>query len=128
MHAQTRKLIHWIALTSILMSALAPTLSQAASIVKHGQGFAMEICTVDGSKMELRIQADSQADSQLDQADQTQPCPYCVAHTSITPTFNTHLKFQAPQSLALLPQLFYQSPRPLAIWLSPPSAAPPTQA
>jgi len=30
--------------------------------------------------------------------------------------------------LALFPQLFYQSPKPLAVWVTPPSAAPPAQA
>ena len=106
------------------MSALAPALSQAASLVKGGHGFAMEICSVDGSKMQIQVQSDEQAG----QLDSTQSCPYCVTHASITPAFHTHLTFAAPQSFALLPQLFYQSPKPLAAWVSPPSTAPPTQA
>jgi hypothetical protein len=28
----------------------------------------------------------------------------------------------------LLPKLFYQSPKPLSVWVTPPSAAPPIQA
>jgi hypothetical protein len=89
MNFHKNRLIHWIAVLAITMSALAPAVSQAVSLVKHGQGFA---------------------------------------HTAITPTFNTNLTFQAPQTLALLPQLFYQSPKPLVVWVTPPSAAPPTQA
>jgi hypothetical protein len=61
-------------------------------------------------------------------ADQMQPCPYCLAQNSTTPALNNNLTFQAPQSLALLPQLFYQSPKPLAVWVKPLSTAPPTQA
>jgi hypothetical protein len=116
-------LIHWIAALAIVMSALAPAVTQAVSLVKGGHGFAMEICSVDGSKMQVNVD-----DEQTDVVQQTQPCPYCIAHSDITPAFNTNLTFEAPQTLALLPQLFYQSPKPLAAWVTPPSAAPPAQA
>ena len=116
-------LIHWIAAVAIAMSALAPAVSQAVSLAKGGHGFAMEICSVDGSKTQIDVQTGDQ-----DLADQMQPCPYCVTHGSITPAFNTNLTFEAPNSFALLPKLFYQSPKPLSVWVTPPSAAPPTQA
>jgi Protein of unknown function (DUF2946) len=122
MNFHISRLVHWIAATAIAMSALAPAVSQAVSLAKHGEGFAMEICSVDGSKLQINVQSDEQ-----EVAEQAQPCPYCVAQNSITPAFNTNLTFQAPQTLALLPQLFYQSPKPLAVWVTPPSAAPPTQ-
>jgi hypothetical protein len=83
----------------------------------------MEICSADGNKMQIEVQSDEQ---QL--AEQGQPCPYCLTHSDITPSFSTNLSFEAPQTLALCPQLFYQSPKPLAVWVTPPSAAPPTQA
>ena len=124
MNVNTRKIIHWIAAMAIAMSALAPSLSQAISLAKGGQGFAMEICSVDGSKMQLQVQGDEQAD----QFKAVQSCPYCVAHLSITPNFSTSLQFQVPQTFTMLPQLFYKSPRPLAVWVTPPSAAPPSQA
>ena len=124
MNFRKQRLIHWIAAFAIAMSALAPAISQAVSLAQGGHGFAMEICAVDGSKMQMNIQTEGQ----LDQAGQSQPCPYCLAQNSITPAFNTNLRFGAPQSFAFLPQLFYQSPKPLAIWVTPPSAAPPVQA
>ena len=105
------------------MSALAPAVSQAVSLAKHGQGFAMEICSADGNKLQVNVQTDDQ-----DVAEQGQPCPYCIAHSAITPALNTNLTFAAPSSFTLLPKLFYQSPKPLAVWVTPPSAAPPTQA
>jgi hypothetical protein len=118
------RLIHWIAALAIAMSALAPAVSQAVSLAKHGQGFAMEICAADGTKSQISVQSSEQTEL----AESVQLCPYCITHTAITPAFNTNLTFQAPQTLALLPQLFYQSPKPLATWVTPPSAAPPTQA
>ena len=117
------RLIHWIAAVAIAMSALAPAVSQAISLVKGGHGFAMEICSVDGSKIQIDVHGDDQ-----DVANQAQPCPYCVTHSFIVPAFNTDLTFQAPQNFAMLPHLFYQSPKPLTVWVTPPSAAPPTQA
>jgi hypothetical protein len=105
------------------MSALAPAVSQAVSLVKHGQGFSMEICSTSGVKMIVDVQTDDQ-----EVADQAQPCPYCVAQSAITPEFNSDLTFAAPTSFAFFPELFYQSPKPLAVWVTPPSAAPPTQA
>ena len=116
-------LIHWIAAFAIAMSALAPAVSQAVSLAKHGQGFAMEICSADGNKMQIQVQTEDQ-----ELATQDQPCPYCVTHSDVTPSFSTTLSFDAPQTLALFPQLFYQSPKPLTVWVTPPSAAPPAQA
>jgi hypothetical protein len=123
MNFRKNRLIHWIAALAIAMSALAPALSQAVSLSQHGQGFAMEICSASGEKMQINVQGNDQ-----DLANAVQPCPYCFAQSTITPAFNTNLKFGAPQSFAFLPQLFYQSPKPLAVWVTPPSAAPPTQA
>ena len=123
MNFHKNRFVHWIAAFAIAMSALAPAVSQAVSLAKHGQGFAMEICSADGNKMQIEVQGDEQ---QL--AEQGQPCPYCLAHSDITPSFGNNLSFDAPQTLALFPELFYQSPKPLAVWVTPPSAAPPTKA
>ena len=123
MNFHKNRLVHWIAAIAIAMSALAPAVSQAVSLAQHGQGFAMEICSVDGSKIQINVQGEDQ-----EVAEQAQPCPYCVAQNSITPAFNTNLTVAAPNSFALLPRLFYQSPKPLAVWVTPPSAAPPVTA
>ena len=123
MNLSKNHLIHWIAAAAIAMSALAPAASQALSLAKQGEGFAMEICVSDGGKMQIDVQGGDK-----DVAEQVQPCPYCITQSAITPAFNTNLTFQVPNSFALLPRLFYQSPKPLAVWVTPPSAAPPTQA
>ncbi|AWW47634.1 DUF2946 domain-containing protein [Polynucleobacter paneuropaeus] len=118
---RNRKLVHWIAAVSILMSALAPAISQA--VVKNANGFAMEVCSTSGSKM-IQMQSDDSGKADV----KMQACPYCLAHASITPSFESHISVDAPQSYALFPALFYQSPKPLANWVRPPSAAPPAQA
>ena len=107
MNFRKNHLIHWIAALAIAMSALAPAVTQAVSLAKHGQGFAMEICATDGTKSQITVQNSEQTEL----AESVQPCPYCIAHTAVTPAFNTNLTFQAPQTLVLLPQLFYQSPQ-----------------
>ena len=122
MNFRKNRLIHWIAALAIAMSALAPAVSQAVSLAKHGQGFAMEICSAEGMKMQIQVQSEDQADRI-----EAQPCPYCLVQSVITPAFNTNLTFQAPQTFSLLPHLFYQSPKPLAVWVTPPAAAPPTK-
>jgi len=123
MNFHKSRFVHWIAATAIAMSALAPAMSQAVSLAKYGEGFTMEICSADGNQMQISVKADDQ-----EVANQMQICPDCVAQSSIIPAFNTNLTFQTPQTLALLPQLFYQSPKPLTVWVTPPSAAPPTPA
>ena len=124
MNFRKNHLIHWIAALAIAMSALAPAVSQAVSLAKHGQGFAMEICAADGTKLQVNVQDEERTNL----ADSMQPCPYCVTHDDVTIAFNANVNLQSPQSFALFPKLFYQSPKPLAVWFAPPSTAPPTQA
>jgi hypothetical protein len=125
MNFHKNRLIHWIAAAAIAMSALAPAVSQAVSLVKGGHGFVMEFCSAVGNKISVAVEASDQVDlSQLNSSH----CPYCATHTSITLAFNANLTFATPTSFALLPQLFYQSPKPLSVWVTPPSAAPPAQA
>ena len=117
------RLIHWIAASSILMSAIAPAVSQAVSVAQNGQGFAMEVCSADGSKTEIAVLDGVQTEST-----ESNPCPYCQAQASFNLVFENQLRFQDPQRFAFFPALFYQSPKPLAVWVTPPSAAPPTSA
>ena len=124
MNFRKNRLIHWIAALAIAMCALAPAVSQAVSLAKHGQGFVMEICAADGTKSLMNVQDDERTDL----ADSMQPCPYCVTHDDVTIAFNANLNIQSDQGFALFPKLFYQSPKPLTVWARPLSAAPPTQA
>ena len=114
-----RHIIHWFAIIGILMSALAPSISQAMAVSQTGQGIAVEICTVSGQKMVQFI-----ADDKNSEATEMKHCPYCTLQASVEIDLNTQLHF-AQENEQLFPRLFYQSPKPLFAWLTLPSRAPP---
>ena len=114
------RLVHWIAILAILMSALAPAISQAVSVSNTGHGFSMEICSVDGIKTIQVAVGDEQ-----EQVKASEPCPYCLAHVSYALPLEANLAFSKPENLASYPRLFYQSPKPLFAWVRLPSRAPP---
>jgi hypothetical protein len=112
-------IFHWIAILSILMAAVAPTISQAVAVSETGKGFTVEICMANGQKMVQTIDTDSQQISDM------KHCPYCTLQPVYTVTVNTQLDFSQPLAANLYPQLFYQSPQPLFAWVKLPSQAPP---
>jgi Protein of unknown function (DUF2946) len=118
-----RQLIHWIAILAILMSAVAPSISQAVAIAEHGKGFTVEICSASGQKMVQKVDLDEETSHQS----ASEPCPYCVMHSTLVLPINTTLDFAEPEALNLYPQLFYQSPKTLFSWIKLPARAPPSQ-
>lgn len=115
------KLVHWIAALAIGMSSLAPSISQAIALAEGEDALVIEICSASAGNSQINLATDSYGDN----AEIRDHCPYCLVHSSIIPPFKTNLKFAEPQTLALLPCLFYKSPQPLSVWITPPSAAPP---
>jgi len=113
-------LIHWVAIFSIVMASLAPSISQAVSVAENGKGFTVEVCTTMGTKMVSVGDVDNPK-----QDIGNKSCPYCLAHTAYDLPINTRLNFSEPKTLSLYPQIFYQSPRPLTAWITPPNQAPP---
>jgi len=116
------KLIHWIAIFAILMSTLAPSISQAITFKDSNKSFDVEICSVTGSKLIHVVTTDDQSN---DFQFSTEHCPYCLVQSNFLPTFNTDLSFSLSQSNQLFPKWYYQSPKPLFAWLTLPSRAPP---
>ena len=118
-----RKLIHWIAALAILVSALAPAVSQALSLASNGQGFVVEICTTNGTKMTQVIGDEEPAPT----VGMNGQCPYCV----IQPLYflpEVHVyEFVAPQSYGALDARAYQAPTLSSSWLILPTRAPPSQ-
>jgi len=116
-----RKLVHWIAAASIVMSALAPAVSQAISFAKGEQAIPVDVCSAVGHHIQVNT------DTSSDQTTSTAlgHCPFCVLHADFTPAPSVHFEFQTASTFAFFPELFYQSPQPLSAWLTPPSAAPP---
>jgi hypothetical protein len=117
-----RHLSHWIAVFAILMSSVAPTVSQAVSLAQHGQGISIEVCTTTGIQMTQVIDA-----SDADEPTQANShCPLCVVHGNFVLPLNYELSFAKPVNNNIYPQLFYQSPKPLFAWVALPSRAPPS--
>jgi hypothetical protein len=120
-----RHLAHWIAIIAVLMSSVAPTVSQAVSLAQHGQGISIEICTTTGVKMTQVIDASVASDAG-ESAQANGDCPLCVVHGSYVLPLNLELSFAKPVNSNIYPQLFYQSPKPLFAWVALPSRAPPS--
>jgi hypothetical protein len=119
-----RHLAHWIAIIAVLMSSVAPSVSQAVSLAQHGQGISIEICTTTGVKMTQVIDASVASDAG-ESAEANGDCPLCVVHGSYVLPLNLELSFAKPVNNNIYPQLFYQSPKPLFAWVALPSRAPP---
>ncbi len=117
-----RKFIHLIAILAVLTGSLAPSISQAISVVQDGKCLAVEVCTTTGVKMTVVIADQDSAETKK----ATEHCPYCVMHGAYALPVNTELSFAQPEAHQLYPQLFYQSPKPLFAWVSLPSRAPPS--
>ncbi len=118
-----RNLVHWIAALAILVSALAPAISQAFSLVSNGQGFVVEICSTNGTKMTQVIGEEESSSSAV----MSGHCPYCV----IQPLYflpEVHAcEFVAPQSYGAINTRGYQAPTLSSAWLILPTRAPPSQ-
>ena len=117
-----RHLAHWIAIIAVLMSSVAPTVSQAMSLAQNGQGISIEVCTTTGIKMTQVIDA-SDADETTQASIQ---CPLCMVQGNFALPLNYELSFAKPVNSNIYPQLFYQSPKPLFAWVMLPSRAPPS--
>ena len=117
-----RHLAHWIAIIAVLMSSVAPTVSQAVSLAQHGQGISIEVCTTTGVKMTQVVDV-----SDADESSQVGGnCPLCVVQGNYALPLNHELSFAKPVNSNIYPQLFYQSPKPLFAWVALPSRAPPS--
>jgi len=127
-----RRLTAWLAALALLCSGLLPVLSHAVVASSGpGQGW-VEVCTVSG--MAWVQQADGDADSSgLSSTPGTDlsmaRCDWCATHS---PT--TGLPPVAASALVLplagtdVPPAFLHAPRPLFVWASAHSRAPPLSA
>ncbi|WP_128112458.1 DUF2946 family protein [Polynucleobacter necessarius] len=118
-----RKFVHWIAALAILLSALAPAVSQALSLASNGQGFVIEICSSNGIKMTQVIGGEDSSSSLA----MGSHCPYCVVQpTYLLPSIGA-FEFAAPQRYVTQSLSTYQAPQILSAWVRIPSRAPPTE-
>ncbi len=80
-----RTRIAWLALVAMLMSALAPSLSQATMVTASGApwgGALGEVCTVDGVVVvsDAAGQSDPRPVPAGHRALRVEHCPYCLSH------------------------------------------------
>jgi hypothetical protein len=124
MIASKKIYLNLIVVLSILFSAIAPSLGQMLSDNQKHE-FSMEVCSVSGTHSSVDIGTPI---SDQDHKAETQPCLYCTLQNAMIAVFNTDLVFAIQSPFAFFPKIFYQSPKPLTVWVTPPSAAPPVQA
>ena len=133
----SRMLTAWIACFSILLAALAPSISTVLAAVNGVQASWTEICSV--APPGVVRDADASATLALFARSVTPAkpvptdsflhhdhCPFCFTHAAsfgLPPT--TMFTFPVIVSFALVPTLFYHAPRPLFMWTAAQSRAPP---
>ena len=125
--AQLRR-TSFIALLAMVMLVLAPTVSKVIAAERVDSNL-VEVCTTEGAKWlsasELG-QASSVGHDQVPSSlyDHGGDCPYCNLQT--TKFFSSVVQSCATvKSVALLPPLLYQAPKPLFAWARSRSRAPP---
>lgn len=110
---------------AILMAALAPSISHALADAGKSRSLWAEICSAAGLKLvKLDLGAGSPAHSEP--ASAFEHCPFCQVHDGM-PALPSSVSpiLPAYQGGLPLPSLFYQARRPLFVWASPQSRAPP---
>jgi len=125
--AQLRR-TSFIALLSMVMLALAPTVSKVIAAERTDSNL-VEICTTEGTKWLSASELGQAASAGHDQGPSSAhnhggDCPYCNLQTT---NFLSSVvqSCVATKSVALLPSLFYQAPKPLFAWAHSRSRAPP---
>ncbi|TCS36017.1 DUF2946 family protein [Paucimonas lemoignei] len=122
-----RKITAAFACLAILMAALAPSISHALSDGGKPRSLWAEICSSAGLKL-VKLDAGSPSSSHGEPISAFEHCPFCQAHGGM-PALpqSASLILPAYVGTSSMPDLFYQAPRPLFVWASPQSRAPPYQ-
>lgn len=108
---------------AILLAALAPSISHALAAADGKSSFWMEICSVNGMKLVKADGVPSHAPAK--HATNGEHCPFCApGHVAALPP-SASFVLPALDGRATRPTLFYHAPRPLFVWTSAQSRAPP---
>jgi hypothetical protein len=114
-----------LACMAILLAALAPAISHALSDRGKSHSLWAEICSSAGLKL-VKLELGPKAPAHGEPVSAFDHCPFCQTHGSmpgLPPTVS--LSLPAYSGTFPLPELFYQAPRPLFVWASAQSRAPP---
>jgi hypothetical protein len=127
MNRLTRRFTAWIACLAILAAALAPSISHALAAANSAGSFSNEICsTTDLKLVKTANEQDPASPSPAGEGMSFDHCPFCFTHAGsfgLPPVSSVTLPVVS--GLFPLPSLYYQSPRPLFVWATAQSRAPP---
>jgi len=128
-----RRLFAWLAFFATLIGALAPTVSQAMISGKDASFFIV-VCSAMGTH-QIEVSATDAArysvgvapDSEQDEANLLESCPYCVTHAGSfgLPARALGVAIDDLSATAHVPHLFLVAPRPLFAWTPSHPRAPP---
>ncbi len=126
-----RRLIAWLAAMALMLGSLLPVLSHAVVVApSQGQGW-VEVCTVSGMAWVKQVSDDAGAgsdsqhsmpgsDASLDR------CGWCATHSPMAGFPPVAVPLADPLVFAAdVPAAFLHAPRPLFVWASAHSRAPP---
>ncbi|MES2536208.1 MAG: DUF2946 domain-containing protein [Pseudomonadota bacterium] len=124
----TRYFTAWVACLAISMAALMPSISHALAAANTADAFWAEICSVNGPTL-IKMAKGHAPDSSTSNGKEAifEHCPACLTHagsSGLPPA--TALTLPAARSgSSVFPSLFFHSLRPLFVWATPQSRAPP---
>jgi hypothetical protein len=120
----SRRITAALACMAILLAALAPAISHALSADKS-RSLWTEICSSAGLKL-VKLESGTQSPMHGEPTGSFDHCPFCQSHGGMPGLPSSiSLSLQGYSGTFPLPDLFYRAPRPLFVWASRQSRAPP---
>lgn len=118
----------WIAAFAVLLAALAPSISQAVFASRGSPAGFGEICSVNAPKLvKVEHEGHHSSSSLAEKGLHFEHCSFCFTHAgSVGLPPAADLVLPVPIGTQPMPSLFYQSPRPLFVWATAQSRAPPS--
>ncbi|MGI9216006.1 MAG: DUF2946 domain-containing protein [Hydrogenophaga sp.] len=125
-----RRITAWVALLTLVLGALAPTVAQAL-VAGSDRADWLQVCSVSGM---VWVQADTgevrdqRPDGGGPMADASQHCPWCTLHGGAAGLPVAQALPELPPRLTDLPPAFYRAPLAATVWVTAQSRAPPLAA
>jgi hypothetical protein len=126
-----RRLTAWLAALALMLGSLLPVLSHAVVVAPSGGQGWVEVCTVSGMAWVKQVSDDAGAasDSQhsMPGSDASMDrCGWCATHSPMAGLPPVAGPLLGPIAFAAdVPAAFLHAPRPLFVWASAHSRAPP---
>ena len=118
-----RRFTTWLAMLALVMSALAPTVSQAV-VMSSDRGDWLEVCTTTGV-MWVKADTAEAEDGTLPMVGHDQGCDACTHSVTGAPPMLTAIAVPALWLSSEQPQVRASSAHPAVPWASVQSRAPP---